>query len=480
VIGTITVAAMLLALVFTSRLEAAGPRLAVANTTLPGRVTVVGEGFAANAHVELLWHDSSAGMPSVTTDEDGHFGIVMSVPDDVTLGTHLLTAREHAGGAEPREAAVAIHVVMPPDHSGMAMGPADAIAAADPTSEPGEDPEQIVVPHAGHAMPSPSSAATPEPVAAVVTPVPAAAPPPHPAPPAPPADAHAGGHPPASGNPVTCSGYAEPRTFLEVHAWWEGAPLAAGQIAHVHAGTCFPLGQTVSGQVPFDVRIVMHDNPGHLYRYETALFTDGQGAEDVSVVDLDHRCATTCEFWVRTVVDTSGANDGWHEFRFKPRVRFSNGEVQLTSSGWPLRTENGNPDGGFRDTSDGPWLDIVGRGWYDGHGYQNPVLRSVDAVLPGNVVSGLWQPEVRLDAGSEGDPATFSAVYIDPDFHHNDEDSNGGGVVIGQWNGLQRGPVAIDTSRLSNGWHTLALRVDAQNGDSRLVGLQYIQIFVQN
>lgn len=466
---------MLLALVFTSRLEATGPRLAIAQTTLPGRVTVVGEGFAANAHVELLWQDSSAGMPSVTTNEDGNFGVVVSVPEDVTLGTHLLTAREHAAGTETREAAVAIHVVLPPDHSGMAMGPADVMAAANPTSEPGEDPEHIVLPHAGHATPSPSATATgtAEPVAAVVTPAPPADPP---APPAPPADDHSGGHPPPSGNAVTCSGYAEPRVFLEVHAWWEGEPLAAGQIAHLHAGTCFPLGQTVSGQVPFDVRIVMHDNPGHLYRYETGLFTDGNGENSNPVQGLDLHCPTTCEFWVRSVIDTSLANDGWHEVRFKPRVQFSNGEVQLTSSGWPLRTENGNTEGGFRDGAGG----VVGRGWYDGRGYQNPVLQTLDGVLPGQVVSGVWQPTVRLDAGSEGLPVTFSAAYVDPDFHTNDEDGTGGGVVIGTWPGPQRGPITIDTRGLSDGVHTLGLRVDAGHGDGRLVGLQYVQFVVDN
>ncbi len=89
---------------------------------------------------------------------------------------------------------------------------------------------------------------------------------------------------------------------MEVHTWWEGDPIPAGQIAHLHAGTCFPLGQTVSGNVAFDVRIVMHDNPGQLYRYETGLHTDGRGEGDLAVQELNQRCATTCEYWVRSVV----------------------------------------------------------------------------------------------------------------------------------------------------------------------------------
>jgi len=281
-------------------------------------------------------------------------------------------------------------------------------------------------------------------------------------------------------NPVDCSGYPEPRTFMEVHTWWEGDPIPAGQIAHLHAGTCFPLGQTVSGNVAFDVRIVMHDNPGQLYRYETGLHTDGRGEGDLAVQELNQRCATTCEYWVRSVVDTSRANDGWHELRFKPRVRFSNGDVQLTSSGWALRTENGNADGGFRDGEDGTWLDVVGRGWYDGSGYQNAVLRTVEGVLPGQVVRGVWEPTIRLDAGSDGFEPTFSAAYVDPNFHHNDEDSDGGGLVLGKWSGERRGPLTIDTRRLSNGLHTLVLRVESEHSGTRLAGLQYVNFIVDN
>jgi hypothetical protein len=152
----------------------------------------------------------------------------------------------------------------------------------------------------------------------------------------------------------------------------------------------------------------------------------------------------------------------------------------FTASGWPLRTENGNPDGGFRDEGGAPWLDIVGRGWYDGHGYQNPVLRTVDGVLPGQVVAGVWTPTLRLDAGSEGEPSTFTAAYVDPEFHFNDEDSTGGGVVLGSWAGEFRGPLAIDTRGLANGQHTLVLRVDAAHNGTRLVGLQYVPFIVNN
>src|SRR5215210_8747802 len=65
--------------------------------------------------------------------------------------------------------------------------------------------------------------------------------------------------------PGTCDGYPQPRVFLESQAWWQTAPSAFGSdFGHVHAGTCFPYLQSISGVVPFDVVTKLHDNPGLL------------------------------------------------------------------------------------------------------------------------------------------------------------------------------------------------------------------------
>ncbi len=275
----------------------------------------------------------------------------------------------------------------------------------------------------------------------------------------------------------SCDGYPEPRRYLQIHTWWEGDPVPAGEVAHLHAETCFPLGQVVSGLVTLDTKIVLHNNPGRLFRYESALFTNGQGEGNLDVVGLNATCGLgrTCEYWVRTTLDTRGASDGWHEVRVKPRVEFGNGDVQLTSSGWPIFTRNGNPQGGQRQGIAG----IVGRGWYTDEGYQNPVLNNAEAAVS-MPVRGTWNLGLRLDAGSGGQAPTFSAAYIDPDFHHHDEDSNGGGILLGSWPGGHRGPLAVDTTRLADGEHNLVLRVDAARPHGRLVALQYVPFRVAN
>jgi hypothetical protein len=491
-VGTLSLLAVLAVAVAVSlgqsRAEATGPKLNVQPTVVAGaQLTVVGSGFTPFAHVELRWQAPDAEVTAIHADASGRFAIVLTIPPGTGPGVHTLAATEHGDSpGDARDVSATVRVVpaiseLDPevDHHG----------APEPSTSPRptrtEELMVVRVPpsavadagehdHADSPADAGTSATTqppPEPTGDHGHPP---TPPPTPAPNTPPpSDGH---HPPTAGDPISCTGYPEPRTFLEVHAWWEGRPLAAGQIAHLHAGTCFPLGQTVSGQVVLDVRIVMHDNPGHLFRYETSLHTEDEGEGDLPVVGLDHRCSGTCEFWVRTVIDTSGAHDGWHEVRFKPRVRFSDGSVQFTSSGWPLRTANGNPVGNV--SSGTP--DVVGRGWFEDHGYQNPVLRSVDAVLPGRTISGVWRPTLRLDAGSGGSTPTFTAAYLNPDFHHHDEDSDGAGIVLGKWNGPFRGELGIDTRGLPNGHYTLVLRVEHKSGGSRVTGLQYVPIMVQN
>ncbi len=272
--------------------------------------------------------------------------------------------------------------------------------------------------------------------------------------------------------------YTDKRIFTEIHTWWEGDPLPAGHIAHCHAELWVPIGQTVSGIVPFDTHVVLHKNPGNLFRYETALFTGGHGTGDTDAKGLSVKGDPdgTVGVMVHTDVDTRGAHDGWHELRVKPRVKHSNGEIQLTSSGWPIRTVNGNPVGGRAKMGA-----IIGRGWYTGEGYQNPIFAGpTESVLPGKTVSGQWTVNLRLQAGSGGRPPTFSEALIDSNFHHNPEDGDGGGIVLKTWQGEYRGPLTIDTTKLSNGAHKLLLRVEARNGRERLVAIQYVPFTVAN
>ena len=459
-LATLPIILLLPALVVISASVAAGnASLAAPATARPGdAITVTGSGFENRLSIQLTWDGAVAAFPMVVSDPHGNFTASVAVPIGSAPGSHVIAAVFVKSGNQ----GMASRALVPGE---TLASTAVQVVAAPATPIPSPTPAQTPMPTPLPATP------TPTPAGPIPTPAPTAtAPPHHPEPtatPSSPAPTQAPG--PGSPDPLACTGYPEPRTFLEVQEWWEGTPLAEGQVAHVHAGTCFPLGQKVSGQVAFDVRITLHDNPGHLYGYESALYVDGHGSGDVSKTSLDHRCASTCTYWVHSVVDTTRANDGWHEFRFKPRVRMSNGAVMLTSAGWPAYTSNGNTVDGSRSSMGG----IVGRGWYTDEGYQNPVLSDAGQVL--QVRSGIATFNLRLDKGSDGGDATYAAAYVDPDFHHGSQ-----GTLLVERAGSYRGDVTVDTRGLSNGTHRLVLRVESAGSAGTNTGIQVIQFRVHN
>ena len=315
--------------------------------------------------------------------------------------------------------------------------------------------------HRGHPTGDPTAAVTTEdtlPAAAAASPVPTVSP---------------AGQPAAMavmGNPIDCSGYAEPRVFLEVQDWWLQTPGAAGtSFGHVHVGTCFPYGATLSGVVGFDVRVVMHENPGVLQRVDIGLFTGEDEDGGVLVgVPFQTTCVGTCTFWGHAEVDTAAAGyDGWQEFRFKARVDEPDGARMVTSSGWPVNLANGNPSREWRDGAG-----VTGRGWYTDVGYQNASL----AALPVGPVSGTWTPTVRMGPGSGGSAATYHVAAVDPDVH-----AGMPGWVVLEGAGEYRGPLSVDTTQLANGRHRLVLRSDSAlpNGSTHS-GLLVVTFDVSN
>lgn len=260
---------------------------------------------------------------------------------------------------------------------------------------------------------------------------------------------HQAAHPPAAGalEGLECIGYPEPRIFIETQDWWVSASGSQGDSGHVHVGTCFPYLQQIRGVVRFDLRVVMHENPGHLRRVDVAIYAaDDSGL--VVPVEFDRDCAATCVFTAPVQIDTSTVSDGWQEFRFKARVDQPDGTEMLTSSGWKTYLDNGNAvngsEGGFG---------VTARGWYTDVGYQNAYI---DA-LPASPVSGVWTFTLKLVAGADGTPTTSHLVAIDPDFHHHHH----AGLVIKQDSGECRCTVSIDTTQLVNGFHRMFLRSDS-------------------
>ncbi len=294
-----------------------------------------------------------------------------------------------------------------------------------------------------------------------------------------------------------CSAYPEKRVFLESQAaWWPSGVTSYGAAEHVHAGTCFPYLQTVSGVVRFDVRSHLHNPtlpPGdcgtgdpcprlEAVRVQGYNNTPDAPAELVGLAEVRPRrgCASAdCEFSTTMNIDTSElSHDGLYEFRVHTEMKSADGAETLATNGWLVYVRNGKP---VRDTTAPVRLpQSEGRGWYrlpDGAelGYEN--VRFLDE-LPTGPVSGVWTPRIRTLAGSDGEPVAQSFASVDPAFHAVPE--NRGEVLLDQ-PGPFNGSMAIDTTRLRNGPHKLFVRADADEPDStRLSGALVVPFTVNN
>lgn len=268
---------------------------------------------------------------------------------------------------------------------------------------------------------------------------------------------------------------AGPCVFMEAQGWWKGTTgIGANEPfgSHVHVGTCFPWGVPVSGTVELDVRILLHDNPGQLYRIRPQIWYDGG---NVVLNEVYYRTTFPTgdgEVWQHISLDTTRVPfDGLQELRLFTEVRQPDGKVQYVSTGWALDIRNGKPVNHYKPDAQAPRF-TEGRGWYTGANYTNSRFEDPAFQTP---VSGLWTPDLKMTAGSGGVSVTSHAVYIDPDFHNGSS-----GITVKSGLGKWDGDVAIDTTTLTNGPHKLVLRADAAISTGTNSGLLVIPFVVEN
>ena len=169
-----------------------------------------------------------------------------------------------------------------------------------------------------------------------------------------------------------------------------------------------PVGQKVSGQLSFNVRIVMHDNPGRLTRVD--VYDSGSGGLGrVFSANLSESCpfngtvSTNCAFEVPVTLDTTEMKDGWRELRVRANVTTPDDQRFFSSSGIPIFANNGNERIDYKRSAptndDNTQTHIAGRGWYEGSGYTNAWIANV----PQTVVRGTHR---FLCAGAVTKPAS--------------------------------------------------------------------------
>jgi hypothetical protein len=271
----------------------------------------------------------------------------------------------------------------------------------------------------------------------------------------------------AAADPLTCAGYAERRQFVDAQAWWLNDPkrgFNGGDHGHAHMGACLPERERVSGRVPFDVRIVLHDNPGRL-TYVSAGFKTRSTETTVARQYPSLTChggVGTCTFWFHFDLDiNSFPASGLEEIRFRSTVQEKSpagaSQEMRPSLNFQVQVANAKPRSDVTR-----YAYLRGKGWYTGPKYCEASLLSP---IPDRPLFGLWQPRILLDdhdGGGAGDAkVTRHTVTLDPDFHAEPENP---GTVIRQGNdGLPASTLTIDTRTLANGPHKLHLRSDCDD-----------------
>jgi hypothetical protein len=420
----IIVVCLPLGLIAGDRLMAASPTMTFSGSAIPGAdISISGSGFHPKSGVQLYWDDSPADGAAAHADSHGSFSTTLVIPADAATGAHVLSAVS-VGAAVSVEATITVVVLALP-FGDATVSPSPSLKG-DPSSAP---PSPESPGHSGHgASPTPSVAdasPTPSPIEAPTL---------------------------MPQTPPSCGDYGERRIFLEGQSWWMQTTGRSGtEFGHVHVGTCFPYKVKVSGELVFDVRIKMFHNPGTLIRLQPHIVTAN------SQVTFTQRAMDwipaggTGEIWQRVRIDTTRVPyDGLQELRMWAQIREPDGKEMHVSTGWQLNLANGSrPVLPYRVQG---LAFTEGRGWYTGAQY---TVARFSSVIPA-VVSGKWAFNVDLKPGAGGIPVTSHAVRVDSDAH-----ADLPGMILKKGKGQYIGPVSVDTTQLSNGYHRLFLKANA-------------------
>ncbi|MBI3443632.1 hypothetical protein HY008_03095 [Candidatus Woesebacteria bacterium] len=277
--------------------------------------------------------------------------------------------------------------------------------------------------------------------------------------------------PPPPGNFLNCTGYPEKRVFVESQSWWSDTrqPFPG---AHIHLGTCFPLHQKIRGVVHFDIRGILHNDPGLVTFLRIQIFSNG--SQPVYQKTINWSCPATfeCIVWYPVDIDTATRPyDGRWEFRMTFNVPSTppgpnQGNRQFNTTRWAAYLDNGKP---YQDGQGD--IDRVGAAsWYTVSDYANVFMRHQDALRAAySTISGIW----TFQAKGEKDNLV---VAVDAKAHGMDPGLvifNGGGG--GTWH-----TISFDTRAISNGIHRLFLRTDDKLSNGTNSGNFVIPFVVAN
>lgn len=240
---------------------------------------------------------------------------------------------------------------------------------------------------------------------------------------------------------------------FETQAWW------INDFGHVHLGFCAPYQLRLSTPYTLKARLILHNNPGTLTRLQAQIDSASlsQGGQQVT---LDVNCppTATCAWDSQARIDPARfPYAGWHHLRLRAKVLEPDGNELIASTFIPMELLNGKPVQNVDDLLFNGRLDYVaGRGWYTNAGYVYGLI--FDPPTAGERVRGIYRVQVR--SGAQDNPQPISRFIVKLDATHTSP-----GQTLYEVAGPQETPheLAIDTTKLANGWHSLLVRAEAAN-----------------
>jgi len=275
-------------------------------------------------------------------------------------------------------------------------------------------------------------------------------------------------------SPLDCSGWPEPRVYVEAQQWFTGPSKdIVTQSKHTHIGACVPsINSSISGVLVLDVLAQLHMMNDHVLdelHAELVLGSSKVPLGEELRVNMDCTAPDQqlyCMRVYRLQLDTTRAiYDGVNSIKIFADLRNTHPQTQRdpalgqgfgsnTAFAFPVTLKNGKP---ANPTPAGPAATrLMARGTMSFPWSYTEVFWY--GALPTQPVSGLWTtPLVQSVQHSKAAEVTGTFASLDPAFH---KTAPSEGSVLLRSDKAYRAPFTIDTTKLPNGRHKLFVRTD--------------------
>lgn len=264
--------------------------------------------------------------------------------------------------------------------------------------------------------------------------------------------------------------------LAEGQSWWWQPSFGGDRDSnsrHIHVGGCIPRKDTVlTGTVPFDVVVKMHNSPATARVYYVAVVVKTSSMEQSISVDPGWSCPTVdCTFTRHFDIPVSLFDkSGLEEFRFRASSRQPDLGTEIRASiNFQTRINNGKT---VDNVTRYPWL--RGKGWYTDSLYCESGYRDDLSPTPSGPVSGIWSPVLRQVDHDAGDaPVTRHTARMNPDIHHGNP-----GAFLFDGPGQREGAVSINTGLLPSGPNKLMIHTECETSKGVNSGVLVVPVDV--